>query len=930
MRMKRQSFAVSLLIALIGTSFSTAIRADTPAEQYRQAVELYNARLYTTAAQELKKFLDTNPTDSNAKIAAYQWAGALYRTENNTTGVDYPAAIKAYQWALQKYPAAPANIVSAARFELGEALYLSKKPEQTISVLTEFLKNPSVNAQTSTRLGWANYYLGKSYIDLKKPAPARAAFERVRSKFASTEAAPDALLELGLLNLAEGKNAEAITIFANLRTKFPNSQAAPEAQVHLGEAQLDLKNYAAARETLRAALSDTKAAEFKTDILQALANIDFAEKKWDVAAQSYALLLQSLPANDSRRLNAQLQRGNAFFNAKNWAAAIENYAPLLKSEAKIGAPALYYSAGSLLEQSNFTTAASLYRQFLTSFPTHDLASKAALRLGDALANAKDPTGAAEAYKVVLIRFPSSDSAKGAQSALLSLAGTVGASVAVESALRGLPAGAAGNTQLRLAQVALERGDFTKSAQLANVVLAAKPDPSTLENALYLLGSAKLNAKDAAGAATVFSRQVAAFPKGKLAAQGNLGLAWAYEDQKKWVAAEKAARAALLIGGEKDRAQLVLANALLNSGKFAPAAAAFAVTEKSTNKSFAAQSVQGAALALEKQNLWREAATKWARRAALMDEPDAKSRSYLRQGLALGKAKDNANAQLAFDAAASASANSEIGAQALYEAAWLANDAKQSDVENARWIRLETEFPTSKLAPEAIFQQGELALSNKKWEEAATTFGRLLQKYPTGELTARAHFSRGTAYYNAQKWNEAATAFDKVGDSSESLPLEALFWAGESFRKSGNLAQAEPRYRRFVQTIEASTTAPTKLKTLIPSARLGWGQTVSPAQAALIYQTALASAQGKTKTELSFRLGQALTTQSKWAQALPILLPVATSETQWSAPAQWLTAQALGNTGAKSDALALYQKLAASQPSNEWTEKATVRVKELAQ
>lgn len=925
----KRPIAVPLFLVLIGTTsfLAPAVRADTPDEQYHQASELYNSHLYSTAAQELKRFLDANPTSPSVPTAAFQWAGAVYRTEG-TAGVDYPAAIKAYEWALQKYPKAPANILAAARFELGEAYYLSQKPQKAVAVLTGFLQNPGTDAQASTRAGWANYYLGKSYSDLNQPAPARATFETVRSKFAATPAAPDAFLELGLLNLDAGKNAAAITLFSELRAKFPDSQAAPEARVHLGEAQLSAKNYDAARETLRAALNDAKAADFKTDVLQDLAVADFAQKKWDEAAQSYAALLQNLPPDDARRPEVQLQRGNAFFNARNWAAALESYAPLLKSSAKTGAPALYFSASSLSAQSKFAEAAALYRQLLASFPTDALAPKAALRLGDALADAKDISGAAQAYKVVLTRFPGSDSAKAAQGALSDLAGTAGAGEAVESALRDLPASATSNARLRLAQAAFDRGDFSKSAQLASLVADAKPDATTTENALYLVGSAKLNAHDSGAAASAFARQVAAFPKGQLAAQGQLGLAWAFEDQKKWAQSEGAARAALSAGGG-NRAQLALANALLNGGKFAPAVAAFAEVEKSSDKTFAAQGAQGSALALEKQNLWREAAAKWNRRAALVSENDAKSRAFLRQGLALGKAKNAAQAQLAFDAAVSASPKSETGAQALYEAAWMAHDLQQSEVERARWTRLEVEFPASKLAPEAVFQGGELALNAKKWDEAATLYARLLEKYPKDELAPRANFGLGTALYNAQKWTEAAAAFDKIGASKEQFSLEAPFWAAESFRKAGNPTEAGPRYARFVKAVEGDANAPAPLKERLPAARLGWGQSLStPALAAAVYAPALALAKGKTKSELGFRLGEAFTKQEKWAQALPVLLPVATSDNPWRTGAMWLAAQSLEGTGAKADALALYAKLSKMQPSDEWTQKAAARAKEL--
>ena len=387
---------------------------------------------------------------------------------------------------------------------------------------------------------------------------------------------------------------------------------------------------------------------------------------------------------------------------------------------------------------------------------------------------------------------------------------------------------------------------------------------------------------------------------------------------------------MLAGGEKERAQLALATALLNQNKFAPAAAAFGVVEASTVQSIAAQGAQGSALSLEKQTMWREAAAKWGKRANLLTDNDLKARAFLRQGLALGKAKDAAHAQMAFDAVVAASSKSETGAKALYEAAWLAHDTKQTELESARWTRLETDFPDSQLAPEAIFQNAELSSGAKKWDEAAALYTRMLQKYPKDELAPRAHFGLGTALYNAQKWPEAAAAFDGVGASKESFALEAPFWAAESFRKAGNSSGAGVRYQKFVQSVEGNTSAPTSLKALVPLARLGWGQSAStPAQATSIYQPALALARGKTKLELGFRLGESLTAQGKWAPALPILLPVVTTPNEWSSHAGWLAAQALENTGAKADALALYGRVAVVQPADEWTIKAAARAKELS-
>lgn len=936
-RTKVQTGALFLVLGAGALPLSRPVFADAADDQYKYASELYATKLYGLSSQKLKEFLDANPNHPQAKIAAYQYAAAIYRTDKEKKGPDYAAAAAAYESALQKYGTAPANIVTAARFELGEAYFFLDKPEKAIVPLTEFLKNPGPGQDATDKAAWANYYIGKGQQAQKKLAEAKAAFERVRDNYADSEPAPDALMELGLMALDANQGQAAVSAFQTVADKYAKSTAAPEARVRLGDAYTAAQNYDGARTAYQAALRDPNAADWKSDVLLGLAGIDFTQKNWAAAAQGYSQLLNALKPNDARRATIQLRLGNSHYNAKNYAAAITAYTPLLgNTDAALGANALYFTAASQFALQKFTDAAGNYRKVVDSFPTNALASKAALRMGDAWAQAKDPTKAAEAYKIVLTKYQASESAKDAQEALADLAGDAGSSAAVESVLRDLPVGAAGNAKLRLAQAAFEKGDWAKAAQLAQGVADAKPDAATAENALYLAATAKLNAKDA-GAAQAFRNQITAHPNGKLAGQAKLGLAWALSDANKWTDAEAAARGAVasLTGELKDRAQLTLAETLYNGGKWKEAATAFAAAETATDKGFAADAARGAALSYEKQNLSREAATKWAKYAALSPEAKTKSEAFLRQGLALSKAKD-AGALAAFDAAITADPKGESAAEALSESAWLLHDAKNAD-EAARWVRLVTEYPDSQWAAEGWYQQGEIALAAKKWDDAANFYRRAAEKTTNKnapDLAPRASFQLGTALYNAEKWADAAAAFDKAGASAVKTKFapEAPYWAADSYRRAGKLTEAATRYEAFVNNVEGNVAAvPVELKEYLPAARLGWGQSISDAtKAVAIFQPALTTAKGSVKTELQFRLGEALFKQNKYTDALPHLLPVATQgeNTAWGANAQWLTAQVLENTGAKGDALAMYRKLAERQPATDFTAKAQEKVKAL--
>src|SRR5690349_10531735 len=107
MRQKKTSARrAGALILMVGAGSAFAPHfalADTPDEQYKYASELYSNKLYGLSSQKLKEFLDANPNHPQAKIAAYQYAAAIYRTDKDKKGPDYAAAAAAYEGALQKY-----------------------------------------------------------------------------------------------------------------------------------------------------------------------------------------------------------------------------------------------------------------------------------------------------------------------------------------------------------------------------------------------------------------------------------------------------------------------------------------------------------------------------------------------------------------------------------------------------------------------------------------------------------------------------------------------------------------------------------------------------------------------------------------------------------------------------------------------------------
>lgn len=928
-------------------------RADTPQQQWEFASGLYAQKLWSLAAENLRAFVQANPKDAHAKLAAYQLGAALYRADN-AKGVDYASAAKAYESALAAYP--DAKLSATARYELGDAYYQLKQYARSITTYRAFLQSQPPAPQAAEAL----YGIGQSLEALNRQSEARAAYRTVSTTYATTRPAPYALLALGVLADDAGDNAGALAAFQGVLTRYGKSEIAPEARLRAANSMLALNKFALARDAFKAALSDAASQEFKSDALLGLADAQFGLKAWPDAGAAYEQALAALPSDDARRAATTLRQGDAYFNAKNYERALAVYTPLIGSSDKTIAPdALYFQAASLRALNRLDEAANAYRGFLAKFPTHARASSAALRLGDTLADAKEPVKAAEAYRVVLTRYATSPAAKDAREALVGLvgqvangaSGTTGSGAAtsgqnspdatqsaqLEGVLRALPPGpTASNAQLRLAQAAFARGDNAGALRLAQAALTAKPDAQTLQSALYLVASSQARAQQPGVAAQSFRRLLSVDPRGVLAPQARLGLTWALLDAKQPQAAAVAAQSAVALLTPQTpktlsvQTRLALGEALLDAKNYAGAAKAFAGVENDADKEFAVQGVYGAALALEGAKQWASASARWGKYASLQSDVPSRARAYLRQGLALNKAKNAAGALAAFDRATAVDANGESGLRALYESAWVAHDFAPAQ-EAARWERLAG--AVSPYTNEARFQLGETRFAANSWQDAATAY-RAVTNDAKSEFAPLAFYKLGSALFNLQQWREAASAFDSASKLKSEVTLESAFWAGESLKRADDLNEAKSRYQAFLASA-GKASAPKSAKAYLPQARLGFGQALlassDAAGAVRVLQEAQASGvTGAIAAEIAFRLGEAFNKSGNFKGAATQFLKVVTlyPKSAFASQASFEAAQATEKSGDRAAARALYEAVAARQPASEYAAQAQQKLKEL--
>ncbi|MGQ0813534.1 MAG: tol-pal system protein YbgF [Gemmatimonadota bacterium] len=114
--------------------------------------------------------------------------------------------------------------------------------QQRINQLREQLERQQIGAapqpvpQPSNPADAANLYsLGRTKLEEKSSAAARAAFEQFLSQYPQHERAPDAQLGLGEAFLLDGDSAEAVAQFERVSAAYPTSARAPEALYRAGE-----------------------------------------------------------------------------------------------------------------------------------------------------------------------------------------------------------------------------------------------------------------------------------------------------------------------------------------------------------------------------------------------------------------------------------------------------------------------------------------------------------------------------------------------------------------------------------------------------------------------------------------------------------------------------------------------------------------------
>ena len=133
----------------------------------------------------------------------------------------------------------------------------------------------------------------------------------------------------------------------------------------------------------------------------------------------------------------------------------------------------------------------------------------------------------------------------------------------------------------------------------------------------------------------------------------------------------------------------------------------------------------------------------------------------------------------------------LAPDAQYKLAQCYEQAGDFDQALEAYVTLAATHPKSPLIPNVMIRISDYFYKHEKYEVAAQVGEKFLERFESHSNAPRMAFRIGQCYYKAKKYQTAGTAFDKFTEVflKDTLCADAYFWAGESYRMTGNNRQA---------------------------------------------------------------------------------------------------------------------------------------------
>ena len=840
----------------------------------RFAHGLLRQRKFDLAAEEYERFLAARPSAADRLDALFGLANA--RLDQGR----YADSLRAFGEFLEAGPTDPRS--RTARYRVGELSYLTGNLAAARQSLETFTADRSAHPALET--AWT--YLGDVCFALNDMAAARSAYERSladhpRGRLADraryglartlsalgdrdralrllrelvrkggSEWVDRAWFQIGTIELAAGRPAEAVEAFEALERTAPDSTLKGEAKLRRARALDRLGRGDDARRLLREQLDDP-ASPLSPQAAQELATIELERGRPESALSAVEGILRRgtrtplrpallfLSAEALRKLN-RLDEAQARFLRVVEAAPDDPWAD----------DALDRAAGTALDRKDAATARRLARELVAKYPKSRLLGEGRFIEARAAAMAGDPKSAVGLLEALL--NPTEPGAETlaplppavAQDARYELAlayRALGRSAEAEKLLARLaaePAGAvAADAQFLIGQSHLEAGRHAEAIGPLERYLAANPRGDVAEFALADLVAAQLGAGHPTDADKTLETLARKYPAGKGLPRARLRVAEAALAARQYDRAAGVFRSVAEIGrrGEgspagpnaekttatpadpplRIRALTGLGRSLEGLGQPAEAASAYgAALDLAPADPATAETALARGRALEAANRPEEALEAYANAAGRFAAQSDGLRAALARARLLAKLGRHGPAAAEYerliDDGSAREGLAKIGATPdalLAELGWTLVDASKPAEADRVFARLLKEHPSSPHATEARFNLAEAANRARNHAEVVRLLAPLAAAKPAASpgpagtadpadrLMPAVLYRLGRTQIELRDWPSAAATLDRLlaGFPENPYRREARFLRAEAALQTGDAAAAEPGF-----------------------------------------------------------------------------------------------------------------------------------------
>jgi len=401
-----------------------------------------------------------------------------------------------------------------------------------------------IGAYPSTPQGIdARFYLGLTYLKLKKYDDARLTFQSFALTYQDNPRAPEAWWNVGESYAAMGVYREAALAFERVKVFHPKAKSAPDALLQATKYFLLAGSREDARRTLRVILQEYPTSDAVLGARTQLGRMYFEEGNYDQAQSELRRVIDSDPSPDARA-GALLILGNISQATGRMDNAQADYKEIIARYPKTSAAqGAYLSTGKLAEAAGkHEEALGWFRKAIAEKNGGDstLVREALIASGDAQAGLGDFAGAAASYE----RFLAAAAAPGERTGevLWKLASATARAkdfrrsndacnrLLASSAAEGLKR----RGRIRLALNAAEQKNYAAALQHFSAFTDAAPeDPATPD---ILLREARLCAgglADPRKAIALFEQIAGRYPSSPVADDAIAGAAQCYEQLKEF-------------------------------------------------------------------------------------------------------------------------------------------------------------------------------------------------------------------------------------------------------------------------------------------------------------------------------------------------------------------------------------------------------------